>query len=159
LCPPAVLGPDVGDGIYVFCRDGKVVELGFGRPGSATPPGSGLDAALAREVMEQVSGALEVGRPVPEFPVEQAGTAFDTMVWSAIREIPFGENVSYSDLASAVGRPGSQRAVARACGRNRVALLIPCHRVIAADGSPGGYRWGVWRKQALLGSEAGYRSA
>jgi len=149
-------GPDLSKELYVVCREGKVVELGFTHPGRTTPACSGPDLTLAREVEDQMSRALRAGRPVPETPVEQEGTGFDRMVWSAIREVPFGETVSYSDLASTIDRPGSQRAVARACGRNRVALLVPCHRVVAADGSLGGYRWGVGRKWALIRSEAGY---
>lgn len=98
-------------------------------------------------------------------PVELIGTAFQQRVWEALMRIPVGETRSYAELADSLGLPRGARAVARACAGNRVAVLVPCHRVIRADGSLGGYRWGLPRKQALLDSErrghdaAGKRSA
>ena len=81
------------------------------------------------------------------------GTAFQLRVWQALRQIPRGETRSYSQLAREMGTPNSTRAVARACATNRVALLVPCHRVIGAGGSLTGYRWGVERKRQLLKAE------
>lgn len=98
-------------------------------------------------------------------PVELIGTAFQQRVWEALMRIPAGETRSYAELAGSLGMPRGARAVARACAGNRVAVLVPCHRVIRGDGSLGGYRWGLPRKQALLDSErrghdaAGKRSA
>lgn len=98
-------------------------------------------------------------------PVELIGTAFQQRVWEALMRIPAGETRSYAELADSLGTPRGARAVARACAGNRVAVLVPCHRVIRGDGSLGGYRWGLPRKQALLDSErrghgaAGKRSA
>lgn len=98
-------------------------------------------------------------------PVELIGTAFQQRVWEALMRIPVGETRSYAELADSLGLPRGARAVARACAGNRVAVLVPCHRVIRGDGSLGGYRWGLPRKQALLDSErrghdaAGKRSA
>lgn len=98
-------------------------------------------------------------------PVELIGTAFQQRVWEALMRIPAGETRSYAELADSLGMPRGARAVARACAGNRVAVLVPCHRVIRGDGSLGGYRWGLPRKQALLDSErrghdaAGKRSA
>ncbi|HEX9092438.1 MAG TPA: methylated-DNA--[protein]-cysteine S-methyltransferase [Coriobacteriia bacterium] len=86
-------------------------------------------------------------------PLDARGTAFQQRVWAALREVPAGETVSYSELARRIGRPTAARAVAAACGANPVALAIPCHRVIGADGSLTGYRWGVERKRALLERE------
>jgi AraC family transcriptional regulator of adaptative response/methylated-DNA-[protein]-cysteine methyltransferase len=80
-------------------------------------------------------------------------TAFQWRVWRALQEIPRGQTRSYAEVAEAVGRPRAARAVARACASNRVALLVPCHRVVRADGSVGGYRWGVSRKRRLLEAE------
>ncbi len=74
-------------------------------------------------------------------------------VWQALCEIPQGETRSYGDVARAIGEPTAARAVARACATNRVSVVIPCHRVVASDGSPSGYRWGVKRKKALLERE------
>ncbi len=86
--------------------------------------------------------------------VDLRGTAFQLRVWQALRQIPRGETRSYSQLAREMGTPKSTRAVARACAMNRVALVVPCHRVIGASGSLTGYRWGVERKQLLLKAEA-----
>jgi AraC family transcriptional regulator of adaptative response/methylated-DNA-[protein]-cysteine methyltransferase len=81
------------------------------------------------------------------------GTVFQLRVWQALRQIPRGETRSYSQLAREMGEPKATRAVARACALNRVALLVPCHRVVGVNGSPTGYRWGVERKVALLDAE------
>ena len=89
-----------------------------------------------------------------DLPLVVAGTAFQQKVWSALREIPSGETASYKEIAQRIGRPKSVRAVANACGANPLAIVIPCHRVVASDGALGGYRWGVERKQALLAREA-----
>lgn len=83
------------------------------------------------------------------------GTVFQLRVWQALRQIPRGETRSYSELARELGDPKATRAVARACAVNRVALLVPCHRVVGASGSLTGYRWGVERKKALLEAERG----
>ena len=82
------------------------------------------------------------------------GTEFQRAVWSRLLEIPRGETLSYAALAREVGRPGAQRAVGRANGSNRVAILVPCHRVIRRDGALSGYGGGVWRKRALLDLES-----
>jgi AraC family transcriptional regulator of adaptative response/methylated-DNA-[protein]-cysteine methyltransferase len=82
------------------------------------------------------------------------GTVFQLRVWQALRQIPRGETRSYSQLARELGQPNATRAVARACAMNRVALLVPCHRVVGANGSLTGYRWGVERKDKLLAAEA-----
>jgi AraC family transcriptional regulator of adaptative response/methylated-DNA-[protein]-cysteine methyltransferase len=82
------------------------------------------------------------------------GTVFQLRVWQALRQIPRGETRSYSELAREMGEPKATRAVARACALNRVAVVVPCHRVVGANGSLTGYRWGVERKKALLEAEA-----
>jgi AraC family transcriptional regulator of adaptative response/methylated-DNA-[protein]-cysteine methyltransferase len=79
-----------------------------------------------------------------------SGSAFTQQVWRALREIPAGETRSYADIARQIGRPSAVRAVARANGANQIALMIPCHRVIGADGSLTGYGGGLWRKQRLI---------
>ncbi len=93
---------------------------------------------------------LGTGGPCPDLPLDLRGTAFQVQVWQCLLSIRDGEVVSYSELAARLGRPDSVRAVASACGRNRIAVLIPCHRVLRRDGSLGGYRWGLERKQRLL---------
>ncbi|MDQ3494062.1 MAG: methylated-DNA--[protein]-cysteine S-methyltransferase, partial [Pseudomonadota bacterium] len=86
--------------------------------------------------------------------VDLVGTAFQKRVWDALMRIPAGETRSYAGLAAQLGDPRRARAVAGACARNRVAIVVPCHRVIRGDGSPGGYRWGLPLKQALLQRES-----
>jgi AraC family transcriptional regulator, regulatory protein of adaptative response / methylated-DNA-[protein]-cysteine methyltransferase len=82
-----------------------------------------------------------------------SGTAFQHRVWDALRRIPVGATASYAEVAKRIGAPKSVRAVARACGSNRIAVAIPCHRVIGSDGSLTGYRGGIERKRALLAKE------
>src|SRR6516165_11349668 len=88
-----------------------------------------------------------------ELPLDIRGTAFQARVWRALQKIPLGKTVSYSEIAEALGQPTAVRAVAQACAANKLALIVPCHRVIRSDGDLGGYRWGLERKQALLARE------
>jgi AraC family transcriptional regulator, regulatory protein of adaptative response / methylated-DNA-[protein]-cysteine methyltransferase len=88
-----------------------------------------------------------------ELPLDVHGTAFQHLVWAALRRIPAGETTTYSELAETIGRPTATRAVAAACGANPAAVVVPCHRVIGTDGSMRGYRWGIARKRALLDRE------
>lgn len=96
-----------------------------------------------------------VERPEQSFdlPLDIRGTAFQQRVWDALRRIPAGTTATYRDIAAAIGAPKSARAVAGACAANRLAVAIPCHRVVRGDGSLSGYRWGVDRKAALLARE------
>ncbi len=90
---------------------------------------------------------------LPDLEIDVRGSPFQREVWRAISAIPPGETRSYSELAALIGRPKAVRAVARACGANELAILIPCHRVIRADGGLGGYRWGIEWKRMLLERE------
>ena len=94
---------------------------------------------------------------VPQLQLDLRGTEFQLRVWQALRRIPRGETRSYGQLARELGAPRSARAVARACAMNRVALLVPCHRVVGAGGALSGYRWGVERKRKLLEAEGAPR--
>lgn len=109
-----------------------------------------VDAAL-RVVVGQQNSTKELAPP----QVDLRGTAFQLRVWQALRAIPRGETRSYSQLARELGNPNATRAVARACATNRVALVVPCHRVVGASGALTGYRWGVERKRMLLKAEGG----
>ncbi len=94
------------------------------------------------------------GHPLAsDLPLDVQATAFQGRVWEALRTIPYGSTRSYSEVAGALGQPTAARAVAGACAHNPVSLIIPCHRVVAAGGGLGGYRWGVERKRALLEQE------
>jgi AraC family transcriptional regulator of adaptative response/methylated-DNA-[protein]-cysteine methyltransferase len=103
---------------------------------------------------EKVRDFVLLPREALDLPVDIQGTAFQSRVWKALRQIPLGETVSYGDVAKGMGEPTATRAVASACAQNKIAVLIPCHRVIATDGSLAGYRWGMERKRTLLKREA-----
>lgn len=92
---------------------------------------------------------------ITQVPIAQIGGPFTQKVWSAMREVPAGETVSYAELAAMAGNPMAFRAAATACARNPIALFVPCHRVTASGGKPGGYRYGLAIKQHLLDLESG----
>jgi AraC family transcriptional regulator, regulatory protein of adaptative response / methylated-DNA-[protein]-cysteine methyltransferase len=110
------------------------------------------DSAL-REQVQQILNHLDNNEPRLDLPLDIRATAFQRQVWEKLRAIPYGQTVSYGDVAKALGKPGAVRAVGRACATNPVALVIPCHRVVREDQSLGGYRWGLERKKKLLERE------
>ncbi len=111
------------------------------------------DAAL-EIYMTPVLRHLEGREPQLDLPLDVHGTPFQWRVWQELRAIPYGETRTYTQVAEALGKPQSVRAVARACATNSLALLIPCHRVLRKDSSPSGYRWVLERKHKLLAHEA-----
>ncbi|WP_030900513.1 methylated-DNA--[protein]-cysteine S-methyltransferase [Streptomyces sp. NRRL F-5126] len=94
-----------------------------------------------------------------DLPLHMAGTEFQRLVWGALLTIPYGETRSYGDLAQAIGRPGASRAVGLANGKNPISIVVPCHRVIGADGSLTGYGGGLANKQRLLALESANATA
>lgn len=118
-------------------------------------PGAVLseDASALGDVLRQLIAYLDERGPHPALPLDVRATAFQWRVWQALMEIPYGETRSYGEIAKAIGHPTAARAVGRACGLNRVALAIPCHRAVGSDGRLTGYRWGTARKEALLAME------
>jgi len=113
----------------------------------------GGDAAF-EQLIARVVGFVEAPRVGLDLPLDVRGTVFQQRVWRALRKIPSGKTVSYTELAKRIGAPQSVRAVAQACAANPLAVAIPCHRVVRSDGGLSGYRWGVERKRALLEREA-----
>jgi AraC family transcriptional regulator of adaptative response/methylated-DNA-[protein]-cysteine methyltransferase len=113
----------------------------------------GADAEYEALVAQTV-GLVEAPHIGLELPLDVRGTAFQQRVWQALRQIPTGATVSYSDIARRIGSPKAVRAVAGACAANNLAVAIPCHRVVRNDGALSGYAWGVERKRALLDREA-----
>lgn len=106
--------------------------------------------------MATVIGVIEQHEDITAaqlLPLDVRGTAFQQQVWQSLRAIPIGVRISYTELAQRIGQPAAVRAVASACAANKIAVLIPCHRVVRTDGSLSGYRWGVERKKALLQRE------
>ncbi|HZW09652.1 MAG TPA: methylated-DNA--[protein]-cysteine S-methyltransferase [Phycisphaerales bacterium] len=114
----------------------------------AEPENAG--AALHDEVQRQLAGYFAGGLRRFDLPLGTPGTGFQQKVWAALRQIPYGSTCSYSDLAVRIGSPGSQRAVGAANGANRIAIVIPCHRVIESTGALRGYGGGLARKRWLL---------
>ncbi|WP_166219265.1 bifunctional DNA-binding transcriptional regulator/O6-methylguanine-DNA methyltransferase Ada [Pseudomonas atagonensis] len=112
----------------------------------------GADAGF-EQLIAKVVGFIEAPAIGLDLPLDVRGTAFQERVWQALREIPSGSTASYADIAQRIGAPTSMRAVAQACGANRLAVAIPCHRVVRSDGNLSGYRWGVERKRQLLERE------
>ncbi|MDP1027532.1 bifunctional DNA-binding transcriptional regulator/O6-methylguanine-DNA methyltransferase Ada [Sphingomonas sp. KR1UV-12] len=131
-----------------FDEDEAALRARF--PHATIVPGDDDLAGLAAQVVAQVE---EPGRDLA-LPLDVRGTAFQEAVWQALRSIPAGETRSYAELAAMAGRPGAVRAAGTACGSNAVAVLIPCHRVLRADGGLGGYAYGPERKRDLLTWEA-----
>ena len=143
--------------LCVVASERGVVAVGWGEAAAVlgTAPqvrlerdDAGLEAWVA-VLLEHLEG----GGAALELPLDLGATPFQWRVWRALRAIPRGETRTYGEVAAAIGAPGAARAVARACAANPVALVIPCHRVVRADGGLGGYRWGVARKRALLERE------
>ncbi len=105
-----------------------------------------------------LEGHIETAAPCPQLPLDLRGTVFQKRVWNFLLGVPAGSVMSYGELAAAIGAPKAVRAAASACGANRIAVLVPCHRVLRGDGGLGGYRWGVRRKRALLARERNARA-
>jgi AraC family transcriptional regulator of adaptative response/methylated-DNA-[protein]-cysteine methyltransferase len=132
-----------------------------------------LEAALRREFpaaqLERADAELRAwagavvarlaGNEAERLPLDVRGTAFQWQVWEALQRIPRGATKSYAEIARDIGRPTAARAVAGACASNKLAVVIPCHRVVREDGDLGGYRWGIQRKRGLLEAERNKKRA
>jgi methylated-DNA-[protein]-cysteine S-methyltransferase len=147
------LGP-----ITVEAGDRGVLGITFGDGGPARP-GVSTRARAHLEAAEEALREYFAGRP-PRLPVlDLQGTGFQRAVWSALAEIPWGEVRTYGEIARLLGREGGARAVGAANHENRVAILVPCHRVVQASGRLGGYAAGLEVKRWLLAHEAGHAPA
>ena len=122
------------------------------------PPTSGSHPHLER-LEAQLSEYFAGTRRDFELPLVLAGTGFQERIWSRLLEIPYGRTISYDELARRAGSPGGSRAAGRANGDNRIAIVVPCHRVIRANGDLGGYGGGLGRKRYLLELETGGQQA
>jgi AraC family transcriptional regulator, regulatory protein of adaptative response / methylated-DNA-[protein]-cysteine methyltransferase len=114
-----------------------------------------IESLLAddKNLIEQILVKIHNPKELIDIPMDIHGTVFQKKVWNELRKIPAGETKTYSDIADLIGKPKSARAVANACGRNGIAVLIPCHRVIRKNGKIAGYKWGIERKRQLLQRE------
>ncbi|HUS25494.1 MAG TPA: bifunctional DNA-binding transcriptional regulator/O6-methylguanine-DNA methyltransferase Ada [Candidatus Binatia bacterium] len=122
-------------------------------PGAKLAPMAAPRSEQFEAWMQALAQHLQGKTQQLELPLDVRGTAFQMSVWSYLQRIPYGSVQSYSEVAQGIGKPRAVRAVASACAANRVALVIPCHRVIRGDGALGGYRWGLERKRTLLDRE------
>ena len=138
--------------VRLRAADGALRELAFvDGPGD---PESPSDPVLA-EVRTQLEAYFAGERTDFDLPLEPLGTPFDQRVWELVAAIPHGHTATYGELAAQLGAPGAARAVGAANGRNPIAIVIPCHRVIGARGALTGYAYGVDRKAGLLALERG----
>ena len=151
---PSPIGP-----LTLVAEDGSLIGLYMDTPnhrpdtdllGDAGDPRAQPFAAAAEQLQEYFAGR----RTEFDLPLTPAGTQFQRRVWAGLQAIPYGQTSSYGELASKIGQPTAVRAVGLANGRNPIALVIPCHRVIGADGSLTGYGGGLDRKRFLLDLEA-----
>lgn len=133
---------------------GNCISLVSFQDEPATVPADEDLPPLVASCKEQVIQYFNGGRQQFELPLDQAGTAFQQNVWTELMAIPFGRTISYMQLAIKRGDPRATRAVAAANGRNNIAIIVPCHRVIGANRSLTGYAGGIWRKKWLLDHEA-----
>lgn len=156
-----IVGTELGHMLAAATRRG-ICAVGFGEDAKQ------LEAALHSEYpgaeirhaeadlqgwVQALQEHLNGQRRQLDLPLDVQATAFQRRVWEELRKIPYSETRSYSQIAQAIGQPKAVRAVAHACACNPAALVTPCHRVLRSDGSLGGYRWGLARKEALLARE------
>ncbi|MFI4969801.1 MAG: bifunctional DNA-binding transcriptional regulator/O6-methylguanine-DNA methyltransferase Ada [Lysobacterales bacterium] len=134
-------------------RGALLAQLGAEYPRAKLAPMTAEAEPAFHAWMSALNAHLEGHQPNLDLPLDIRGTAFQVRVWNYLRRIPYGDVVSYAEAAAAIDAPRAARALASACAKNRIAVLIPCHRVIRGDGHLGGYRWGIARKRALIDVE------
>lgn len=134
--------------LHLQATDTALVSAVFDAPSSDLPAN-----ALCRDAEAQLAAYFAGRLRQFDLPLQPSGTAFQRQVWAGLGKVPWGQAITYGTLAETLGRPGGHRAVGAAVGRNPLALLIPCHRVLGANGRLTGFAWGLDRKQALLALE------
>jgi AraC family transcriptional regulator, regulatory protein of adaptative response / methylated-DNA-[protein]-cysteine methyltransferase len=139
-------------------HESLAAELGRQFPAARTQPMPPTHSKDFDSWMAALNRHLRGLEPRLDLPLDVRGTAFQLIVWRYLQKLPYGEVRSYSEVAEAIGKPSAVRAVAGACASNKIALLIPCHRVVRGTGELGGYRWGVQRKRVLLDTERAAKS-
>lgn len=144
---PSLTLPSPLGALTLYEEQGALVRLAFGTTDSSQP--TTLLLTAARQLAEYFSGA----RRAFSLPLAPRGTAFQQAVWAALEQIPYGQTLSYAELAALLSRPKACRAVGGACHANPLPVLIPCHRVLGARGQPTGYAGGLERKLFLLDLE------
>lgn len=150
----SLLGP-----IRLAEEDGFLTECSFvadGAPELEALPRKGCESALLAEAEQQLNEYFAGLRQEFDLPLAPKGTAFQRQVWAALQQIPYGETRTYGQLAALLGRPKAARAVGGGCHNNPIGIIIPCHRVVGADGSLTGYAAGPEAKQYLLELERSF---
>ena len=137
--------------IKIGVSDGAVCEIAI-----ADCPSESAPSVLADRAFKEISEYLNGKRRAFDFPIAPKGTDFQRKVWSALREIPYGENKTYGEIAAYIGSPKAARAVGNACNKNPLLLAVPCHRVLGAGGSLTGFAAGIEVKERLLLLEKKY---
>jgi len=137
--------------VYLGEKEGVLVEaLRKEYPKAEITRAEGGSEVWLKEILQRIDGSA----PRMDLPLDVKATAFQRRVWQELQKIPRGATRTYTQVAKALGKPQSVRAVARACATNPVSIVVPCHRVIRTDGNLAGYRWGLQRKEKLLEREA-----
>ena len=166
-CRDTVLGPllmaatDRGVCFAQFGNDcaSLQAQLQAEYPRAELRPYQGQSGQQLDHWIDALNAYIQNKRPRPEIPLDLQGTAFQIKVWEFLLSLEEGDVISYAELARRIDRPRAVRAAASACGANRIAVLVPCHRILRADGGLGGYRWGLERKRALLDAERARKAA
>ena len=164
-CRDTVLGPllmAATDRGVCFAQFGDsesalVAQLEAEFPSARLLAYSGQSSPQLEQWIDALNAYLQNRQPRPEVPLDLKGTAFQIKVWEFLLSLKDGDVMSYAEVARAIDNPGAVRAAASACGKNRIAVLVPCHRILRGDGGLGGYRWGLERKRALLDAERAQR--
>lgn len=134
-------------------EEALISQLKVEFPKAALIASSAQNSKALNMWIEALNQHISEGAPRPDIPLDMRGTVFQLKVWQFLLKVKEGDVLSYSELATKIDKPKAFRAVASACAANRIGVLIPCHRILRGDGSLGGYRWGLERKQSLLDAE------
>lgn len=140
--------------LKIVCTDDHVQEVTFMNDESYLP--SNDKAPLLAQCIQQLNEYFSGERKIFDLPLQQSGTAFQQKVWHLLLQIPFGKTINYNTLSKQYGDVKAIRAVASANGKNNLAIIVPCHRVIGSNQSLTGYAGGLWRKKWLLEHEVKY---
>lgn len=141
--------------IEIIINEGMVWEVNFVDQGYKNKDkirfkNLSKDKEVLKNTIKEIKEYLNGERKKFDLPIDWEGTEFQARVWKIISQIPYGQTMTYKEIAQELGNDKAYRAVANACSANRVSIIIPCHRVVSANGGLGGYRGGLWRKKWLL---------
>jgi AraC family transcriptional regulator of adaptative response/methylated-DNA-[protein]-cysteine methyltransferase len=140
-------------------KQSLVEQLQAEFPKATVRESDAIHSAALDAWMEAFDAHIAGSAPRPDVPLDLRGTAFQIKVWRFLLDVPEGDIVSYTEVATGIGAPSAVRAAAGACAANRIAVLVPCHRVLRGDGGMGGYRWGIERKRVLIDRERAGRAS